>query len=278
MAPVAAPAKSSIRIAGMKSPTVMTCTECALSVDESRLLHERLSSLHPDGDPVQAALAAADAGRYVLALKLSSASLAWQHEVEMARAIRLQALEAMDQYDAALDEAWTWAQEPKPPNFVWGIIADLEASTGNIPGAMQALERGLRDDPNNVEMWTDYSELLCHVDRRTQAIEAASYGVDVDHLRPRCIEVLSTLAQKYYDESQYIEALSACTHAGNWQEYSEIIAWIRACIAARQEQDEVAIKWLKVVLRLNPDRADAQSALDQLVPPPKKGFFRWLTG
>src|SRR5688572_28843374 len=117
------------------------CTQCGLTSAEDRDLHDRLAALHPDGEYLSASKALAENGRYVLALKLATAETRWGRDPVAGEVQRLAVLEAMNEYDRALDEAYEWVENEGCPTLVWGVIAQLEAGAGNLRGAMTALEK-----------------------------------------------------------------------------------------------------------------------------------------
>lgn len=258
-------------------PGELACLDCGMTVDESRALHAKLARLHPEGDLVMAAAAASEAGRYVLALKLATAGAVWGEEWQTARALRIQSLEGMGELERALDEAYGWSHG-NPAAWLWKLIADLEASAGNPEGSLQALERSLELDHTDLTVWTDYAELLYLIDSRPNAIEAAAYGVADDHLRERCLVLLSEIAERYYQEGDFIGALGAISHAGEWQASYLPMAWMRARIAATRGNVEQAVEWCEVTLRLDPNHAEARHALERIRPPEKKGLFGSLFG
>lgn len=259
--------------------SVSACTDCGLTSKAARKLHRKLARLHPSGEHLQAAEAASDGGRTVLAFKLATAHLAYVEDHPRARILRIRGLEALGLMDEALAESWQWFEEGAPSD-VLGIIAGLEAARGNLEGTVEALERGLRVDPQNVLMWTDYAEIQAHLDDREGALVSAGYGLSDPELVPRCLEVIATIGERYYNEDQIELALDAVNRAGKSKQKSVAVAWLTARIAARLRQWEESQAWLEVTLRLDPDHQLARQALDRVRPKekPRAGWLGWLGG
>ena len=187
---------------------VSACASCGLSGKATRKLHRKLARLHPSGEYLQAAEAASDGGRTVLAFKLATAHLAYVEDHPRARILRIRGLEALGLVDGALAEAWQWFDEGAPSD-VLGIIAGLEAARGNLEGTVEALERGLQIDPQNIDMWTDYAEIQAHLDDREGALVSAGYGLGDPDLKQRCLEVVATIGERFYAEDRLEAALGA---------------------------------------------------------------------
>lgn len=257
---------------------VARCEGCGMSSKDARKLHGKLARLHPSGEYMAAAEAAQEGGRGVLAFKLCTAHLAYVADWAPARAMRIRGLETLGLIEQALSEAWSWYDDGAPSE-VLSIIAGLEAARGNLDGTIDALERGLRVDPQNLAMWTDYAEIQAHFDDREGALVSASYGLGVKELAPRCLEVIAQVAERYYAEDQMELALDAVNRAGTAKQESESVAWLTARIAARLRQWEESQAWLEVTLRLNPEHRFAREALDRIKPrDSRKGWFGWLGG
>lgn len=254
------------------------CTSCMLSEKDARKLHRKLAKLHPSGHYVLAARAAQQGGRVVLAFKLATAHLAYQGDDLEAREIRLQGLESLGLIEDALSEAWQWLDEGGPAE-VLSLIAGLEAARGNLEGTVEALERGLRLEPQNISMWTDYAEIQAHFDDREGALGSVAYGLNDPEFAHRCLDVISTIAERFYAEDRLEEALDAVNRAGAAKQDHVGIAWITARIAARLRQWEEAEAWLNVTLKLDPSHEFAREALERIRPKDrKKGWFGWLGG
>lgn len=252
------------------------CTQCGKSALEDKALHDRLAQLHPSGSYLTAAQTLAQLGRHVLALKLATAEIHWGASPIQGMILRLQTLEALNEYDKALDEAHEWAEQPGAPTEVWPIIATLEASIGNLVGSVKALERGLNENPGNYEMWADYAELMVHLDERPGALRAVSHGIKAPEteIRDRCVSVLCEVGERYYAGGQYAEALGACSLARELQEEYVELAWLRARIAATQQDTDYLVKWLEAVVKLNPEHAEAKAMLEPYKRE-KRGWFGW---
>jgi tetratricopeptide (TPR) repeat protein len=255
------------------------CLSCGLTPVDAKKLHRKLAYLHPSHTYLAAAEAAMEGGRTVLAFKLATAHLAYKDDDRKARELRLQALEHLAMTDQALAEAWLWFDDGGPSD-VLSLIAALEAARGNLQGTVEALERGLRMDPQNVSMWTDFAELQAHFDQRDQALEAASYGLADPQFVPRCLEVIGTIAERYYDQEMLPAALEAVGRAGALKQDHVTLSWLTARIAARLRQWEEAQAWLEVTLTLDPEHELARDALNRMRPADskKKGWFGWLGG
>lgn len=254
------------------------CGQCGLTDGESRKLHGKLAKLHPSGDYLPAAKAALEGGRTVLAFKLATAHLAYVGDERAARELRLQGLDALGLAEEALAEAWAWYEDGGPTD-VLGLIAGLEAARGNMEGTVAALERGLQLDPQNTSMWTDYAELQAHLDDRDGALTSASYGLGDARFKKRCLEVIATIAERYYGEDRLQEALAAVNRAGAGKQESAPVTWLTARVAARLKQWDEAQAWLTLTLKLDPEHRLAREALERIKPRDKKrGWFGWMGG
>jgi len=254
-------------------PSTVRCTECGMSAVDDRALHDRLAALHPDGTYMAASLALADTGRYVLALKLATAQTRWGDDAVIGEIQRLAVLEAINEFDRALDEAYEWSENEGAPAEVFGVIAQLEAGVGNLRGAMAALERGLNVEPDNTGWWMDYAELNVHMDERASAIRAAAKAVVDPEMEQRSIAVLAEVGERFYANGQYAEALGACSMAGERQERYAEISWLRARISAVNQDTDYMVKWLEVTRNLDPDHAEAREMLAPYER--RRGWFRW---
>ncbi|MEZ4322988.1 MAG: tetratricopeptide repeat protein [Myxococcota bacterium] len=250
------------------------CTKCGMSGQEDLEIHQKYASLHPEGDFLAASDALREAGRYCLALKLATAAVKWGPDPAKAMTARNAVLESLNLYDQALDEAYEWVERQNGPPSVWGIIANLEAATGNLQGAMTALERGLKLDPEgHPEWWADYADIKIHIEDRQGAVQAAGHAVRSPKTRDRAITVLVEVGERFYAGGQFAQALGACSVAGEFQEQYEAVAWLRARIAAANNDTKYLVHWLEVTIKLNPGHTEAQ---EMLAPYKKsKGWFGW---
>lgn len=255
-------------------PTEIRCTACGLTAADDYELHTRLASLHPEGDFLLASHALVESGRYVLALKLATAETRWGRDAVQGEVQRLNVLETMNEYDRALDEAYEWAENEGCPSLVWGVVAQLEAGAGNLRGAMAALEKGLKLEPENSEWWIEYADLNIHQDDRPNALRAATHALHDVRLEKRAIAVLAEVSERFYAAGQYAEALGACSLAGaeRQERYSEL-SWLRARIAAVNNDTSYMVKWLEITTELAPENVEAQQMLAPYKK--KKGWFPW---
>ncbi|MBX2796879.1 MAG: tetratricopeptide repeat protein [Myxococcales bacterium] len=242
-------------------PRQVRCTACGLTAAEDRELHDKLAALHPAHDYLLASQALAESGRFVLSLKLATAQVRWGEDPVSGEVQRLAVLEAMNEFDRALDEAYEWSDNEGCPPLVFGVIAQLEAGVGNLKGALTALERGLAVDPSNSEWWVDYAELNIHLDERPGAIRAAGKALGDPSTEQRAIAVISEVGERYYAGGQYAEALGACSLARERQERFSEIAWLRARIAAVNQDTDYMVKWLQTTLELDPTHEEAAEML-----------------
>ena len=242
----------------------MRCIQCRKTALEDKDIHDRLASLHPSRQYLQAAVALTGLGRHVLALKLATAEIRWGHQPVEGMVTRIQTLEALGESDRALDEAYEWADREGAPAEVWGVIANLEAGVGNLKGATTALERGLNMHPERFDWWTDYSEIMCHLDDRPNALRAAQKALRSPdkEILDRSLAVLAEVGERYYANGQYAEALGACSLAHDHQERRVELAWLRARIAATNQDLDYLVKWLEATVTLAPDHAEAQAMLE----------------
>ena len=209
----------------------------------------------------------------MLALKLATAETRWGQNPFLGEIQRLAVMEAMGQGDQALDEAYEWAENDGTPADVYGVIAMLEAGAGNISGAMKSLERGLNIDPERTDWWADYAEFHVHLDDRPGAVRAAAKAVDDPECEERAIQVLAEMGERFYANGQFAEALGACSIAKEKQENYVSITWLRARIAAVNQDTDYLIKWLERTLELDPEHNEAA----EMLQPYKKrsGWFSW---
>jgi len=263
-------------IEGEPSPRGFQCERCGLHDQDAMELHHALADkVMPGSTLLDAALIALEQGRMVLALKLATARVREDYTDTEARAIRLQTLEAVGYGESAAREAWRWAQDKDAPDVAWTILADLEASTGNVEGALKALQRGLRRTPNDREMWMEYAEMLLAGDERQTALDAAAHGLTVDSLRARALAVITEVADRYVREDEGAKIESAVTVAGDFALTHPPLVYLRAKAAAQQERLEQAIHWLERTLELVPDHAEAREALERIKPEEKKRWLFW---
>jgi tetratricopeptide (TPR) repeat protein len=254
-------------------PRNIACTTCGLTVAETHEMHQRFAQLHPQGNYLAASEALGESQRYVLALKLATAEIRFGQDAVSGEIQRLALLDAMGQGDRALDEAYEWADNEGTPSDVYGVLATLEASAGNLRGSMAALERGLNIEPENSEWWCDYAELMVHQDDRPGAVRAAAHAVNDPATQDRAVGVMAEIGERFYANVQFAEALGACSLAGDKQELYPSIAWLRARISAVNRDNRIMVEWLEKTLALDPDHKEAA---EMLAPYKKKtGWFSW---
>ncbi len=251
------------------------CTQCGKSATEDREMHDRLAALHPSRDFLRASRALAKSQRNVLAVKLATAEVSWGADPVSGMIARLELLDAIDETERAVDEAYEWADLPGAPVDVWGIVAQLEASAGNVDGAIKALERGLSIDSDRAGWWTEYAELLSHTDDRPSALRAASRGLISPATESRCIAVIVEISERYWAAGMFAEALAACSIAGSLQERYAELAFLRARMAVNQQDSGYVLRWLKATIDANPSHPEANAMLAQYDRPEKKGWFTW---
>jgi tetratricopeptide (TPR) repeat protein len=254
-------------------PRNIACTTCGLTAVECHETHQRYAQLHPHGDFLAASEALSDLRRYVLALKLATAETRWGPNPVMGEIQRLAVLDAMGQSDRALDEAYEWSDNEGTPVDVFGVIATLEAGAGNLRGAVTALERGLNQAPERHDWWCDYAEIMVHLDDRPGAVRAAAHAVKDPENESRAVQVMAEVGERFYANGQMAEALGACSLAGDRQERYVAITWLRARIAAVNQDTEYLMKWLEETLKLDPNHAEAREMLEPYKK--KTGWFRW---
>lgn len=254
-------------------PNHIRCTHCGTTAAEDKALHDRLAALHPERNYLLASQALSESGRFVLALKLATAHVRWGDDPVQGEVQRLSILEAMHEYDRALDEAYEWSDNEGCPPLVFEVLANLEAGVGNLRGAMTALERGLAVDPNRTDWWADYAELNVHLDERPGALRAAGKAILHPQTQDRAIHVLSEIGERYYAAGQYAEALGACSLAQDRQEQYAELAWLRARISAVNQDTAYMVRWLERTVSLDPTH---QEAHEMLAPYQRKtGWFTW---
>jgi len=258
----------------MVGPNEVRCIKCGMNGHEDLEIHQKYAALHPDGNFLAAASALRDSGRYCLALKLATAAVKWGTDPIAAMTLRSSVLEALNLYDQALDEAYEWVERQGGPLDVWGIIANLEAGSGNLQGSINALERALKLDPDNhPEWWADYADIKIHIEDRQGAVQAAGHAIRSPETRDRAVAVLVEVGERFYAGGQFAQALGACSMAGEFQESYESIAWLRARIAAASDDTKYLVKWLETTIALNPNHQEAKEMLAPYQKP--KGWFNW---
>lgn len=260
----------------MVGPNEVRCTKCGMTGHEDHAIHAKYARLHPEGDFIKAAEALKESGRYVLALKLATAAVKWGPDPVTAMALRNNILEALNLYDLALDEAYEWVERQGGPPLVWSLIANTEAAVGNLQASMVALENAVKaDGDNHPEWWADYAEIKLHVEDRQGAVQAAGHGLHSQNkeTRDRCVSVLVEVGERYYAGGQFAQALGACSLAADLQQEYESLAWLRARIAAANNDTKYLIEWLEATTALNPDHEEAKEMLLPYKKP--KGWFGW---
>lgn len=251
------------------------CDKCGLTPEKSQELHESLRTLHPDNEYLPGALLAAEVGRQVLALKLSSAAVRWGPPGErvLARTLRLESLQALGLLDRALDEAYEWVKKDNRAE-IWRVLGDLEADAGNLPASAAALKRVCELDATP-ESFVDLAELLLEMKDTRGAVHWAGRAARVPELENRVLFVLAEAAEDLYEAGDLVEALAAMAPAQPFKETYFPFAWLQARIAARQLDEAEAVRWLEVCLTLDPAHAGAREALERLRPPPKRRGWLW---
>lgn len=261
---------------GDPTPRGFECERCGLHDTEALGQHQRLAErIAPDASFVEAALQAAEQGRHVVALKLATAHIRHDAASLEARALRLQELEILGYGESAAREAWRWAQSDDAPDVAWTILADLEAATGNIEGALRALQRALRRSPDDAHLWIEYAELLLHADERQTALDAARHVLTERELRPRALTVITAVADRYAQEEQSDQVDTAFAAAGDFALDHAPLLFARAQAAAQREDLDEALLWLERTLEHDPAHAAAREAKKRLQPPQKKKWLFW---
>lgn len=255
------------------TPHNIRCVACGLTDAEDHEQHLRYAGLHPSGAFMPASEALAEMGRFVLAVKLATAETRWGHDPIAGEMQRLRVIDQMGQNDRALDEAYEWADNEGSPVDVWGLVAEFEASFGNISGAMKALERALKLAPQRFDWWADYAEFQVLIDDRNGAVRSAAKALGDAAYEERSVAVLAEIGERFYASGQFAEALGACSLAKDKQEKYVTLTWLRARIAAVNQDTEYLVKWLEATLQLDPEHEEARQ---MLAPYTKKGgWFRW---
>lgn len=252
----------------------LVCTTCGHSPEKDQAYHESLAAAHPERDFIAAALTASEAGRHVLALKLATGGARWGDQHTLARTLRLQAMVNLGLVDRALDEAWDWAKLGAPA-AVYGVIAEMEITAENVPGAEKALRIGLDKDPTISTMWADLSELLHLQNEEGPALEASKGTLDDGETRDRGLAVIYEIAERLRTEGRQQDAMDALSYAGDYEAASLPHAWLHAVCAAEVDDKRRAVEWCEAVLKLDPAHAEAKSLLEKMQPQQKKGWFPW---
>lgn len=255
------------------------CGVCALTATETEDLHRKLAGLHPSSDCLQAARAAAHAGRHIMAFKLATSQLAYIGDTPEAREIRLAAFEQLGMIDQGLAEAWEWVGEGAPARAL-AAVAGLEAARGNLEGTVEALSQALAQDPASPQIWTEFAEIQAHLGVYDEALAAAEHGLAHEETRARCLEVIATVAEHHYERSALEPTHTAIHRAGKYKRQNLRISWLTARLAARLQQWDEARAWLKVTVQLDPNHSQALEALARLEPTAsteRKGLRGWFT-
>ena len=264
-------------------PTNLRCEGCSLTEQEALEMHRRLAHAnHGSQGLILGAVRALEGQRLVLSIKLATAAAMSGEDPGYARLVRLQAMAAGGLGDMAMDEAWNWLTLSGPAvpvdTLIW--LAGMEAESGNLPGTRRALEAALRLDPRNVELWTDFAEVLVVTEDWHEAVQAARMGVGDadDEIRARNLQVITDVAEAMYARELYAESLSVVAQAGEHVESHVELAWLRARIAALKNDLDVAREWLQIVLTLEPDHVEARQAWDKVKPEERRGWFGFGRG
>ncbi len=253
------------------------CVQCGLAGAEDKAVHDQLAALHPDNRYLITSKALQVSGRRVLALKLASAEIRWGTDPVAGMLKRIQILEELGEVEQALEEAYEWSDLEGCPVLVFGVIAQLMASLGDLDGAVKALERGLVLDSVNHDWWTDYAELMNLRDDRENALRGAVKGMNGGATEARCIAVIADIAERYYAGGQFAEAGSASSVAGKLQERYIELAWLRVRMAASAGGETAyLVRWLKATLAIEPDHAEALQMMEPYIEKPKRGILDWF--
>lgn len=242
---------------------VWSCRECDLTEKDAYVLHRKLARLHPSNEFLEAAVAAAEAGRYVLALKLATADLKWGGASTVARAVRLQSLESLGHAVDAINETWRWIQDGAPKE-AWGILADLQHHNQDPYAALEALRAGLRADPQNQQWWLEAAELYYEVGHIDAAARAAVKGVSHPDLRPRCLEILFSAAELSLSRGEAQDAkyiADICTRLGV-DELAVSMLHVRVSIGLTDYP--TASRWLQHAEKQDRGNAEAASLRESL--------------
>ncbi len=257
----------------VEADAVYRCSSCGKSAQEDKQYHDRLAQIHPSKQYLAAAGALNESGRTVLALKLATAEIMFGEDPASAMFLRITLLSAMGLLDRALDEALEWSDLQGAPVEVHGLIAQLEAESGNLPGAIHALERGLKADHERWEWYCDLAEIHLEGDDRGNALRMAAKAIKNPETRKRALAVVLDVGERYYAAAMYAEALSACSTAHDLQESTFALAWLRARIASSQGDTQYLVKWLEIAVSLDPDHPEAHHMLESYRK--KGGWFPW---
>ena len=254
------------------------CDGCGRTVEEDRAAHYTLAALMATRSLSDAARGAWSEGRVALAMKLASGAMAWEssdsHDMTSIRTVRIRALQALGLEHPAYEDVLRWIDHGGPTD-AWRLLADMEATSGNIEGVLSALEGALAAEPGNLATWTDLAEMLAHLDRRDQALQAARSGLSDARLRHRCMDVLADIGERYYHEGDIAQAQRSALTAGAHAQTSASLTWLMARVEAQHGNREAAMSWLEHVLEINPDHSQARAALDEIAPPSQRSQRRW---
>jgi tetratricopeptide (TPR) repeat protein len=252
---------------------VYRCNQCGKTAQEDKEYADKLAAIHPSRQYVPAAEALGSSGRNALALKLATAEVMFGEDPVSGMFLRINLLGAMGLVDKALDEALEWSDLNGAPVELHGLIAQLQAEVGNVQGAMHALERGLKADPEHWEWYCDLAEILLETDDRGNALRMAAKALKNADTRKRALAVVLDVGERFYAAGMYAEALSACSAANDLQESTFALAWLRARIASSQGDTTYMVKWLETAVALDPSHPEA----NQMLEPYKKkgGWFSW---
>lgn len=252
---------------------IYRCGNCGKTAQEDKEYHDKLAGIHPSKLYLPAAEALGGSGRNVLALKLATAEVMFGQDPASGMFLRLNVLSGMGLLDKALDEALEWSDLQGAPIELHGLIAQLQAESGNIQGAVLALERGLKADPEHWEWYCDLAEILLESDDRGNALRMAAKALKSPDTRKRALAVMLDIGERFYGSGMYAEALSVCSAAQDLQESTFALAWLRARIASSQNDTPYMVKWLETAVSLDPSHPEA----NQMLEPYKKkaGWFSW---
>lgn len=253
------------------------CARCGLTAQQDKAAHDALAAAHPERSYVKGAEVALALGRRVLALKLATAAVRWgaPGDHHPARKLRVEAMESLGLTEQSLDEVYDWAHNGSAPTWVWSLIAALEAGAGNLDGAFQALKYGLTVDPTDLDMWSDYADLLLLERQFSAAVDAARHVIAHPSHEERALGVVRDAATALLRDGRYHDTRVAALVAGPLVEQDIALTWLLAQAAIADDDLEQAIAWIDKTLRLNPEHVDAQLAMGRLRPeePKKRGWF-----
>lgn len=258
-----------------------TCASCSLSYDESLQVHDELRDLiNPDLGHLDAARQAAREGRQLLALKLATSASLFDKpsRAVRARAIRIHLLSTIDGPQTARDDARDWTQKGKDvPAIAWALYGKQLDACKATGAALEAYERSLAIDPNQISVRIRKAELLVLVGREGQAAKEIQTllkkNKEERHIK-RALPLIEQLVCFHADALRDDQVLALLGDVASVVDRSPTLLIHRARIAALDGESSAAKRDIKAARKLDPNRPEYVK-VEQLLKSERSSWWQW---